>query len=274
MSGDDITVALGQFAPTADGDANIAHIRGLASEAKNRGATLLVCPEYSQGFLAKQGPEWAALAEPVGGAFVSAVQQISVDHQGLIIIAGMLVASGAKPRNTIVAVGPGGLVARSEKIHLYDAFGSHESQWVTPGVITPPEILELGPHRIGLMACYDLRFPEVARRLVDAGATGIVVPAQWVPGPHKVQQWTTLLRARAIETQCFVVGCGHQEPHGIGHSMVVDPQGTTVGELGTSEGMICATMSISMVEQAREANPITAARRFGVTPLLGSEPRG
>lgn len=267
MSGDDLAIALGQFAPTADRGANIAHIRALAGEAKQHGATLLVCPEYSQGFVSEQGPEWVALAEAASGTFVSSLQQISVDHQGLVIVAGMLVASGTKPRNTIVAVGPLGLLARSEKIHLYDAFGARESQWVSPGDISAPEILDLGPHRIGLMACYDLRFPEVARRLVDAGATCIVVPAQWVPGPHKVSQWTTLLRARALETQCFVVGCGHPEPHGIGHSMVVDPVGNTVSEADTAGGMIHALLSISVVEHTRAANPLHAARRFGVTPL-------
>lgn len=267
MSGDDLTVALGQFAPSADRVANIADIRALAGEAQQLGATLVVCPEYSQGFVPKQGPEWLALAEPLDGDFVAALQQISGDHEGLIIVAGMLAASEGKPRNTIVAVGSEGLVARGEKIHLYDAFGANESQWVSPGDIGSPDILEIGPHRIGLMACYDLRFPEVARRLVDAGATVIVVPAQWVPGPHKVSQWTTLLQARAIETQCFVVGCGHPEPHGIGHSMVVDPVGTIVSEAETREGLIHAVVSISVVGHTREANPIHAARRFGVTPL-------
>jgi predicted amidohydrolase len=268
MSGDDLLrVALGQFAPSADGVANSERIRALATVAHKEGADLLVCPEYSQGFLPQQGPDWVALAESFEGPFVSALQQISVDHDGLVIIAGMLVTSGAKPRNTMVAVGPNGLLGRQEKIHLYDAFGANESQWVTPGDITPPDILEFGSHRVGVMACYDLRFPEVARRLVDAGASCIVVPAQWVPGPHKVQQWATLLRARAIENQCFVVACGHPEPYGIGHSMVVDPLGNTVSELDAGEGVIHEVVSISVVEQTRAANPIQAARRFGVTPL-------
>jgi predicted amidohydrolase len=76
-----------------------------------------------------------------------------------------------------------------------------------------------------------------------------------------------LLRARAIENQCCVVACGHPEPYGIGHSMVVDPLGNTVSELDAGEGVIHAVLSISVVEQTRAANPIQAARRFGVTPL-------
>lgn len=267
MSGGTLTVALGQFAPGADSAANCAKIRALAGEAHQRGAHLLVCPEYSQGFLLEQGRSWAAMAEPLAGNFVDSLRQISVDHEGLIVVAGMLVTTSNKPSNTIVAVGPDGVLARSDKIHLYDAFGATESQWVSPGEIVAPDILVVGNHRLGLMACYDLRFPEVARRLVDAGATCIVVPAQWVPGPHKVQQWTTLLRARAIENQCFVVGCGHPEPHGIGSSMVVDPLGNTVTGLETHEGLVHAELLISVVEATRKANPITAARRFGVTPL-------
>jgi predicted amidohydrolase len=267
MSGDDLRVALGQFAPSSNGVANSERIRLLAAVAHKEGADLLVCPEYSQGFLPQQGPDWAALAEPIEGHFVSALQQISVDHDGLVIFAGLVVASGAKPRNTMVAIGPHGVLGRQEKIHLYDAFGANESEWVTPGEITPPNILDFGSHRVGVMACYDLRFPEVARRLVDAGATCIVVPAQWVPGPHKVQQWTTLLRARAIENQCFVVASGHPEPHGVGHSMVVDPLGSTVSELDGGEGVAHAVLPISVVEHTRAANPIQVARRFGVTPL-------
>lgn len=267
MRSGDLSVYLGQFAPGPDPLANIATIRSLALEASAAGANLLVCPEYSHAFTPQPGPAWASAAELLEGHFVNAVTQISREASGLVIIAGMLVGGGDKPRNTIVAVGPHGILATSEKIHLYDAFGNKESDWVTPGEIAPPEIVVVGEHRVGLMACYDLRFPEVARRLVDAGATCLVVPAQWVPGPHKVEQWSTLIRARSIETQCFVIGCGQPEPYGIGHSLVVDPLGNTVVAMGPETESGHAVLDGGVVTSAREANPMESARRFGVHPL-------
>ena len=267
MRSGNLSVYLGQWGPGPDPLANIETIRGLAAEAHAAGADLLVCPEYSHAFTPQPGPEWTSVAESVEGHFVGAVAQISADAAGLVIIAGMLVGEGEKPRNTMVAVGPQGVLARSEKIHLYDAFGQKESEWVTPGVLGEPEILVLGEHRVGLMACYDLRFPEVARRLADAGATCMVVPAQWVPGPHKVEQWSTLMRARAIETQCFVIGCGQPKPHGVGNSLVVDPIGNVVLEFGpdTESGQV--VLNGDVVNSTREANPMARARRLGVHPL-------
>ena len=267
MRSGDLSVFLGQFGPGPDPAANIQTIRTLALEASAAGADLLVCPEYSSAFTPQLGPEWASTAELLDGSFVSALTRISAEASGLVIIAGMLVGEGSKPRNTIVAVGPHGVRAKAEKIHLYDAFGNRESDWVTPGEIAQPQILELGEHRVGLMACYDLRFPEAARRLVDAGATCIVVPAQWVPGPHKLEQWSTLMRARAIETQCFLVGCGQPEPAGIGHSLGVDPLGNTMVALGPHAESGHVVLDVGVVTSSREANPMASARRFGVHPL-------
>jgi deaminated glutathione amidase len=267
MRSGNLSVYLGQFGPGSDPLANSQTIRALALEASAAGADLLVCPEYSHAFTPQPGPSWAVAAESLEGPFISALTRISAEASGLVIVAGMLVGEGDKPRNTIVAVGPQGILATSEKIHLYDAFGNKESDWVSPGEIAQPEILVLGDHRVGLMACYDVRFPEVARRLVDAGATCIVVPAQWVPGPDKVEQWSALIRARAIETQCFVMGLGQPEPYGIGHSLVVDPLGKTVVALGQDTESGHAVLDVGLVSSAREANPMVSARRFGVHPL-------
>jgi len=267
MAASDLTIFLGQFAPGVDSLENLQTIRELAIQAVHEGADVLVCPEYAQAFAPQPGPEWALLAQPLDGHFVTELAEISAQASGVIIIAGMLVGQGDKPRNTMVAIGPAGVMAVSEKIHLYDAFGQQESQWVTRGDLTPPQLLTLGEHRIGMMACYDLRFPEVARRLVDAGATCMVVPAQWVPGPQKIEHWSTLLRARAIENQCFVVGCGQPEPYGVGRSMVVDPLGDVIVELDGQESVGVADLGVGLVDATRAANPMTNARRWGITAL-------
>jgi predicted amidohydrolase len=266
MAGDRLTVALAQFQPSASSLQNVEQIREFAQKARAEGADVLVCPEYAQAFSAEQGPEWTALAQPLDGDFVQGLTEASSAAEGIVIIAGMLVAGDEKPTNTIVAVGPRGVMVRSEKLHLYDAFGAKESQWITAGEISPPDIVVMGEHKIGLMACYDLRFPEVARRLVDAGATCLVVPAQWVPGPHKIEHWTTLLAARAIENQSFVVATGHPVPHGVGHSMVLSPLGETLLVMGQSEELGFAKLEHAVVQATRDNNPGLAARRFDVIP--------
>src|SRR5690606_6563376 len=118
-----------------------------------------------------------------------------------------------------------GVRATYRKLHLYDAFGQRESDWVEPGRIAVPETFEVDGVRFALMTCYDLRFPEVARELVDTGAHAILVPAEWVRGPLKEHHWRTLLHARAIENTVFVAAADHPPPLGVGASMIVDPQG-------------------------------------------------
>ena len=118
--------------------------------------------------------------------------------------------------------GPRRASADYRKIHLYDSFGYRESDRLAPGP-SSRSLVDVGGFRVGLMTCYDLRFPELARALVDRGAEVLVVPAAWVAGPRKVDHWRTLLRARAIENTVFVVAAGQPGPRYTGHSMVVGP---------------------------------------------------
>jgi predicted amidohydrolase len=101
---------------------------------------------------------------------------------------------------------------------------------------------------------------------MDAGATCLVAPAQWVPGPHKIEHWTTLLRARALENQCFVVAAGHPGPHGIGHSAAVDPLGVVLAQAEDGPELLIVEIDSTRVHSARDANPMARARRFNITP--------
>lgn len=262
-----LSVALAQYAPHPDSASNVSAISALAEAAHRAGARVLVLPEYAQAFIPGGGPSWASVQETLDGYFVTEMAALSQRLDGLVIVAGMLVAhQGSLPRNTIVAVGPGGLLARAEKLHLYDAFGVTESASVSPGDIEAPEIVDIGGLLWGFLACYDLRFPEVARRLVDAGAQCIVVPAQWITGEHKIDHWTTLLRARALENQSFVLAAGHPGPHGIGHSTAIDPWGVVLAHAGDGPELLVAHLDSALPSAAREANPMALARRFRVTP--------
>ncbi len=122
--------------------------------------------------------------------------------------------------------------------------------------------MDLHGWRVGLMTCYDLRFPELARRLVDAGAELIVVPAAWVAGPRKVEHWRTLLRARAIENTVFVAATGQPGPRYTGHSMVVDPWGDVLAEAGEGAETVLVDVSRAALGEARRTNPSLANRRL------------
>jgi predicted amidohydrolase len=261
----ELTVYCGQFQPGLDAGANLDQIASAVSNAHASGAHLAIFPEYSHSFGPEQGEQWVSRAEEGEGPFVSALSGLSDQAEGMLIIAGILEkSSSGRPHNTLVCVHDTGVVGKSQKIHLYDAFGHTESEWLAPAPISDPEIVAVGPWRIGLQTCYDLRFPEVSRRLVDGGANLIVIPAQWVPGPLKLEQWHTLLMARAIETQCFVVGVGQPAPSGVGHSMVISPRGVVIAEAGEKPEDLIATIDVAEVEAVREENPMAPARRFGV----------
>jgi predicted amidohydrolase len=171
----------------------------------------------------------------------------------------MFERTGGTPYNTVVVRGAAHLDYR--KIHLYDSFGYRESDVLAAGPIEPATFT-LDGTTVGLMTCYDLRFPELARRLVDAGAEVILVPAAWVAGPRKVDHWTTLLRARAIENTAYVVGVGQPAPRYTGHSLVVGPLGDVLAEGGDGAEILTVRLDLAAVAEARRTNPSLANRRL------------
>lgn len=264
-----LRVTVVQYAPRDSVAQNLEAMASLVAEATDAGSSLVVFPEYSHAFTPAFGDQWAASAESPDGEFVQGLRALSQSHGGIVIVAGMLLRTPGdeRPANTQVAVGPQGILARAEKIHLYDAFGAMESTWIRPGSLGEPELFSCAGLQVGMMACYDLRFPEVSRRLVDAGADVIVTPAQWVPGESKAHHFETLLVARAIETQTFVVASDHPEPSGVGLSQIVDPRGRVVVAAGVSAHVLHGQLEGALLDEVREANPMGSARRLGVNPL-------
>lgn len=263
-----IGVAVAQFRPGPDGAANIAAMRVLAATAAARGARLVVFPEYSSFFETLLGRSFVAAAEPLDGAFVTALAALAGEF-GMHVVAGMLEATADPDRfsNTLVAVDPSGqLVATYRKLHLYDAFGDRESDWVLPGTLEAPETFRVDGLTVGMQTCYDIRFPEVTRRLVDAGADLVLVPSEWVRGPLKEQHWRTLVTARALENTVYVAAADHAPPIGVGNSMVVDPMGVELVTIGETTDVAVAWVSKARIEAVRAVNPALALRRFTVQP--------
>ena len=262
-----VGIAVAQFAPDDDQEANLVCIRDLATLAVERGATLVVFPEYSSFFTSQLGPQTVAAAQPLDGDFVSGLEVIA-KVLGVHIVAGMLeIAPGGRAYNTLVVLDPhGALVATYRKLHLYDAFGQRESEWIAPGEIGEPQTFALGDLTVGLQTCYDLRFPEVTRRLVDAGADLVLVPSEWVRGPLKEQHWRTLVTARALENTIYVAAADQAPPVGAGNSMVVDPMGVELVTVGEATDVGVAWISTDRVAEVRRINPALELRRFRVVP--------
>ena len=261
---ENLTVGLVQFSPSDDAADNRDVLRDAFGHLGD--VDLIVLPEYSAWFH-KDTERWQDGAEPIDGPFVTFAVKQSRDLSATII-AGLLVSNGDSLTNTVVAVNANGVIGRYDKVHLYDAFGALESAVITAGDPTAsPLIVDVNGWAIGVQTCYDLRFPEVSRRLVDAGATVLAVPADWVPGPRKSEHWQTLLRARAIENIAWVVAANHAGSSGIGESMVIDPQGDVIIEASTGEIVLDVVLDPDAVLAARRANPALRNRRYGVAPL-------
>ncbi|MBE7954024.1 carbon-nitrogen hydrolase family protein [Microbacterium oxydans] len=263
-----VPVAVCQFAPTASRADNRERIAELTSAAAARGAKLIVFPEYSSYFVDPMNESLVANAEELDGEFVSTLTALAGEY-AVVIVAGLAerASDERRVRNTVVAVRGDGVLAVYRKQHLYDAFGQTESDWVEPGEVGVAATFDLGGLRFGLMTCYDLRFPEVARSLVDAEADVLVVPAEWVRGPLKEHHWTTLLAARAIENTVYVLAADHPTPIGVGHSQIVDPQGVVLAGVGTGPGIAVAAVERDMIERVRVTNPSLRARRYVVEPV-------
>jgi predicted amidohydrolase len=268
MSSSVVPVAVAQFAPSDDRDRNLDVIRSLAGRAADRGAELVVFPEYSSFFVDPVSAAFVDAAEPLDGPFVGALTRLA-GELGIHVVAGMAEQAPSRNRffNTVVAVAPeDGVVATYRKQHLYDAFGARESDWVEPGPIEPVALFEVDGLRIGLQTCYDVRFPEVTRRIVDAGGELVLVPAEWVRGPLKEQHWRTLVAARAIENTVFVAAADHTPPVGVGTSLILDPMGVALADAGMKEGVALAWLDRAHLADARSINPALRLRRYRVVP--------
>lgn len=263
-----VQVAVAQFAPGVNKDENLAAIGKLTGEAAERGARVVVFPEFAMFTAPKLDERFVDSAETLDGPFAGGLAEVARRH-GVFVVAGIneRLDEPGRISNTLVAVGPGGdVVAEYRKIHLYDAFGYRESAIVRHGEITDPETFTVEGVTFGMQTCYDVRFPEVTRRIVDACADVLALPAAWVPGPLKEDHWRTLVRARAIENTVYVAAAGQCAPFGAGNSMVVDPMGVVSAGLGEGSGVVAAEVSPERVAAVREKNPALRLRRFTVAP--------
>lgn len=244
------------------------------------GHDLVVLPElWAPGGFAYR--EWDTRAEPVNGPIASAMSAAAQDaevmlHAGSIIerpVDGERGPEGKDLWNTsLVFASDGSLVATYRKIHRF-GFGQGEPLLMEAGdalslVDVPDPSSVAGPARAALSTCYDLRFPELYRAQLDAGATLFVIPAAWPAA--RVRHWTLLAHARAIENQCVVVACNTAGTHaGVemgGHSQVVLPTGDVAAMAGADEQVLSVEVDMTVVTKYRASFPVLQDRRLPLKP--------
>jgi deaminated glutathione amidase len=268
-----VRVAVAQFSSVLDKAENRRRASLAVAMAGEQGASLVVLPEAAMYAFGPPGSDLAPHAERLDGPFVTTLHE-SATSTSSTVVAGMFEATAdGGVANTLVVVSPAGLIARYRKLHLFDALGWRESDQLRAGdpVGDGPAVCQLGDLTLGVMTCYDVRFPELARVLVDAGATALAIPAAWVAGARKAEVWGDLVRARAIENTAYVLAAAQPGPAYAGHSMVVDPLGEPLVVLdastdGGAASIALADVTAEMVSEVRRSLPVLEHRRFEVRP--------
>jgi deaminated glutathione amidase len=253
-----------------DREINVEVARALLDQAAAGGADLAVLPEYTDYLgLARGAPP----AGPVDGEYATALAD-AARELGMWVHLGSFHEAGPDGRSyntSVVFDRDGAVAARYRKIHLYDVeipgrVSFRESATIEPG--TDPVVVDVEGVPVGLSICYDLRFPELYRRLaVDGGALVLVVPAAFMLHTGR-DHWEVLLRARAIENQCYVLAAGQIGDHDpgrtcFGRSMVIDPWGTVIAQAPDTIAVTFADLDLNRLATIRAELPSLANRRLG-----------
>jgi predicted amidohydrolase len=268
-----LVVAVLQLSSGEQVDENLSRITRLVGEAAAQGAKLVVLPE-NFAFMGRDEDRRAhaeALGD-VGAPIQGLLSKLAKDHHVTLVGGGMPERNPAAgvPFNTAVVFDElGRLVTSYRKVHLFDVDlpdGTvlKESACTAPG--SSPVVVKVGGFGVGLSICYDLRFPELYRALVDGGAELLLVPAAFTLHTGK-DHWHVLLRARAIEAQCYVAAAAQWGKHPLGrttygHSLIADPWGTVIAECSDGIGYTLARIERKKLEETRASLPSLKHRKL------------
>jgi deaminated glutathione amidase len=254
-------IAVAQILSGTEPADNLELVRDYAGRAADSGARLVVFPEAT---MCRFGVPLAPIAEPVDGPWADGVRRIAADADITVIVGMFSPAGDGRVFNTLLAAGPAGsgTNAHYDKIHLYDAFGFTESRTVAPG--REPVVITVDGVGVGLTTCYDIRFPELFTTLARRDAQLITVSASWAAGRGKLEQWTLLARARALDSTSYIAAAGQADPRGtlagesgsaptgVGGSLVVSPFSDVVASAGADPQLLVTDIALDRVAEARE----------------------
>ena len=273
MSRTSFPVACIQLSSRDDIEANLDACEAAIVDVAQRGSRVILLPENFAWF--GDDRTKAQIAEVLGdrdAPIQKRLSRIARNTATTIIGGGMpeVSSDSSRPFNTCVVFGPGGsIAARYRKVHLFDVelpggVVMRESRSTSAGSST--EVVSIEGVPVGLSVCYDLRFPELYRALVDAGAEVLVVPAAFTLQTGR-DHWHTLLRARAIESTAWVLAANQWGDHPLGrstygHSLIVDPWGTIIAECSDGPGALVATLDMALLDGVRQRLPSLQHRRL------------
>jgi deaminated glutathione amidase len=260
-------IAIAQITSSTDKQDNLTLARKFIINTKGLGGRLIAFPEFLMSYSPTNQPaeELYSLAENIEGDFVTSLRHAARESQ-IHVVATFYEPSGLPNRVYDTALwidSAGSIAAVYRKLHLYDALGFKESDKFVAGEdLTPPIKTEIG--QCGLMICYDLRFPELSRLLTLRGANVLIAPSGWVQGEMKIDHWQTMIKARALENGCYVIAPDQVGNIYIGHSLVVDPFGRILVEMGEREGLEVIDIDLTLVQEVRQKLPLLQNRREDV----------
>ena len=264
-------VAVVQFKASTNKKVNLKKIISYISKATSKNATLCAFPEFMMFYTSSsQTPKQLVnLAETINGNFVTTIAKAAKENQ-IQVVGSFYEKSRKKDRvydTSFVIDKSGKVISTYRKIHLYDALGFKESDKIVSGSkITKPVNTSLG--KMGMMICYDLRFPEMARSLATAGAEVLVAPSAWVKGNMKEEHWITINKTRAIENGCYVIAPDQVGNIYCGRSLVVDPYGKILLDMKKKQGIGFVNINLNKVKQTRKILPLLKNRRTDIYPTL------
>ena len=263
-----------QLSSLPDRDANLASAGRLLRQAAAAGAALAVLPE-NFAFMGARERDKLAIAEPDGRGPIQEFLAATARELKLWIVAGTVPLAVPGDADRVYAAclvydAAGRRAARYDKIHLFDVEVPggekyRESATIARGELKPV-VVETPVGRLGLSVCYDLRFPELYRALSAQGAEALCVPAAFTARTGQAH-WHSLLKARAVENQCFVIAPGQHGTHAggratYGHSLILDPWGEALAEQASGDGLALAPLDRGRLEQVRSSFPALGHRRM------------
>ena len=260
-------VAVVQFSASTDKQTNLKKIVNYISKATKNKANLVAFPEFMMFYTnSSQTPKkLASLAETIKGNFVTTIAKTAKENK-IQVVGSFYEKSTKKDRvfdSALIINEKGKVISKYRKIHLYDALGFRESDKMTSGSkITKPVKTSIG--KIGMMICFDLRFPEMSRSLAVLGSEVLVVPSAWVKGEMKEEHWLTINKTRAIENGCYVVAPDQVGNIYCGRSIVVDPYGKILLDMKKKQGIGYVEIDLKKVKQTRKVLPLLKNRRTDV----------
>ena len=262
--------ALVQMKSSVDKNKNLSYSLKLIGRAAQKKAQLICFPEFQMAYSpAEQKPETLhEIAEKINGDFISALSN-SAKKNKINVVATIYEIINTNKQNqkvfdTAVIINERGKIQSVyRKIHLYDALGFKESKKLLAGnIIEKPTRTSVG--NLGLQICYDMRFPEISRILTVNGANILVSPSAWVDGYMKQEHWEIMLKSRAIENGVYVIAPNQLGNIYCGHSMVIEPFGATLIDMGIREGMEILDIDNSRIDTVRRTLPLLKNRRTDV----------